>query len=41
MLKCFVCVQRYVMMDNLEELEKLYQLSANYDYETIWHNWYN
>ena len=42
MVECFGNGQCRVTLDNLEqELEKLYQLAANYDYEAIWDDWYN
>lgn len=42
MVECFASGQRRVTLDNLEEeLEILYQLAANYDYEAIWDDWYN
>ena len=42
MVECFENGQCRVTLDNLEEeLEKLYQLAANYDYEAIWDDWYN
>ena len=42
MVECFENGQCRVTLDNLEEeLEKLYQLATNYDYEAIWDDWYN
>ena len=42
MVECFGNGECQVTMDNLEEeLEKLYQLALNYDYEAIWDDWYN
>ena len=42
MVECFENGQCRVTLDNLEEeLEKLYRLAADYDYEAIWDDWYN
>lgn len=42
MVECFNSGECRVTMENLEEeLEKLYQLAANYDYEAIFDDWYN
>lgn len=42
MVECFANGERRVTMDNLEEeLDRLYRLVANYDYEAIWDDWYN
>ena len=42
MVECFVNDQCRVTLENLEkELDKLYQLAENYDYESIWDDWYN
>ena len=42
MVECFANGACRVTKDNLEEeLERLYQLAANYDYEVIWDDWYN
>ena len=42
MVECFQSKECRVTMENLEEeLDKLYQLAANYDYEAIYDDWYN
>ena len=42
MVECFGNGECRVTMDNLEEeLDKLYQLAVDYDYEAIFDDWYN
>lgn len=42
MVQCFASGDRRVTMDNLdEEIELLYNLASDYDYEAIWDDWYN
>lgn len=42
MVKCFASGQRRVTMGTLEEeLTVLRELTENYDYESIWDDWYN
>lgn len=42
MIECFQSGKHRVTMENLEEeLDVLYQLAANYDYEAIYDDWYN
>ncbi len=42
MVQCFANGERRVAMDNLEEeIQMLYDLAKDYDYEAIWDDWYN
>jgi len=42
MVQCFADNERRVTIENYEEeIEKLYELTSNYDYERIWDDWYN
>lgn len=42
MVGCFANGEHRVTMDNLEEeLESLQRLASEYDYESIWDDWYN
>lgn len=42
MVECFESKEHQVTMENLEEeLEILYRLAADYDYEAIYDDWYN
>lgn len=41
MVQCFADGERLVTEENLEEeLDVLYELTVDYDYEAIWDNWY-